>query len=199
MKKLLLILLAIVTIISNVVVAESVILSHEVKIAKIDKVGAIAELGLIGIDEILNDEQQYTHEFYTYDSLSVSKREFWWLVYIVFTESNTESDSSQRKTVYTILNRVASDKFDNDIISVIKAPSQFDGYKLPTWGRWTEANVKNVYEALVKWNIGQLPSEYYEIYLFNDPTKVSSGYVDRYRLRKIVEDGVHTFYGYKED
>ena len=93
------------------------------------------------------------------------------------------------------MNRVAHSGYGRSIIEVITAPSQFSGYDLYSWGNYTERNRQNVFNALVKWNNGELPSEYYDILYFNNPDEVGKGYVNKYNLVPIVVEDGHTYYG----
>ena len=148
---------------------------------------------IMGINKTEVKEKQKL--IYTYDDLNVTEDEFWWLTYLVFTEHNLGSDLSQECVVYTVMNRVTHSGYGRSIIEVITAPSQFSGYSLYSWGNYTERNRQNVFNALVKWNSGDIPSEYYDILYFNNPNEVGEGYVQRYNLVPIVVEDGHTYYG----
>ena len=197
MKKLLLISLVIFTLAQVLSVAQPVLPSHVIEVVKVknelDVIVMADVFEIMGINKVEVKEQEKI--IYTYDDLNVTEDEFWWLTYLVFTEHNLGSDLSQECIVYTVMNRVAHSGYGRSIIEVITAPSQFSGYDLYSWGNYTERNRQNVFNALVKWNNGELPSEYYDILYFNNPDEVGKGYIKKYNLVPIVVEDGHTYYG----
>ena len=130
----------------------------------------------------------------TYDMLGVTESDFWYLVKIVFTEGNMESDYGQRLIVHTVLNRVRDERFPNTIKGVIEQPSQFCGRWVNNWGRYTENNVDNVIKALWDRENGFADeTELAVLYFHNHNVVASRGYARRFGLRKLVVEGNHTF------
>lgn len=152
------------------------------------------------IKEIFDFESQEENELYefkTYESLGVTWKEFWYLVNIVFTESNLESQSGQEAVVITVINRVNHVKFDDDIISVINAPSQFCGRWAKTWGKYTQQNVDSVINALSRIKNGELEDWEKEVLFFHNPEVDSEAYAEKNKLNILKVIGNHIFLGFK--
>lgn len=142
-------------------------------------------------------EEDGRYEFQTYESLGVTEKEFWYLVKICFTESNLENSLGQEAVVITIINRVSHEKFDDDIMNVINAPSQFGGRWVKSWGNYTQENVDNVINALSRVKNGELKDWEKEILFFHNPEVDSNSYADKYGLKILKVIGGHTFLGFK--
>jgi spore germination cell wall hydrolase CwlJ-like protein len=150
------------------------------------------------LDSIQDMEEKHTHEFHTYDSLGVTKDEFWNLVYIVYTESNLESDKGQQLVVHTIMNRVGDSRFADSIVGVIEQPSQFCGRWVDSWGEYTQANVDNVIRALANRIEGKASETELSVKFFHNHNVVASrGYANRFGLEQVVVEGNHTFLDYE--
>lgn len=174
----------------------SVCISYKENIITANKV----ELNLPTIEtmfkiETLEEDTRY--EFQTYESLGVTRDEFWYLVKLVFTEGNLESTEGQEEIILTVLNRVNHAKFDNDIISVINAPSQFGGRWVKSWGNYTQENVDNVINALSRIKNGELADWEKEVLFFHNPEVDSNSYAGKYGLKILKVIGGHTFLGFK--
>jgi spore germination cell wall hydrolase CwlJ-like protein len=150
--------------------------------------------------ESLVTQEQEIPDFFRYEDLGVTEDEFWYLVKIVYTEANMESDKGQQLVVYTILNRVGDDRFADSIKGVIDQPSQFCGRWVDTWGNFTQKNVDNAIQALYNRSIGVASEQQLSVKFFHNHNVVSTrGYADRFGLEVVSVEGNHTFLDYKED
>lgn len=191
MRKLIYMLIPLI-IISNLV---SVCMSYKENIVTVNKV----ELNLPTIEQLFKIktlEEDKRFEFQTYESLGITEEEFWYLVKIVFTEGNLESAEGQEGIVLTIINRVNYEKFDNDIISVINAPSQFGGRWVKSWGSYAQENVDNVINALNRIKNGELKDWEREVLFFHNPEVDSNSYAEKYGLKILKVISGHTFLGF---
>jgi spore germination cell wall hydrolase CwlJ-like protein len=136
-------------------------------------------------------------EIYTYEKLGVTKKEFQYLVNIIFTEANLENSEGQELVVLTIMNRVQHEKFPDDVISVINAPNQFGGRWVKSWGNYTQGNVDNVINALSRIKNGELEDWEKEVLFFHNPEVDSNSYAGKYGLKILKVVGGHTFLGYR--
>jgi hypothetical protein len=146
--------------------------------------------------DMVNEEEKVGFE--TYESLGVTKEEFWYLTYLVFCESQLESSLGQELVVLTALSRTQDSRFPNDIISVINSPYQFGGRWMDSWGSYTQANVDNVISALVRFRDGELDDIEKQILFFHNPEVDSEKYAEKYGLKILMVVGGHTFLGYDE-
>lgn len=141
--------------------------------------------------EIKTDEK---YKFVTYDSLGVSKNEFWHLVWTMAAEARGESYEGRKWVVYTIMNRVSDSRFPNTINEVLTAPNQFSGRRVKNYGVYNPENVQDVIDALTDWNNGLVDKR---VLFFNAYQDVSESYAEDNGLELVKEIGNHRFYKLK--
>lgn len=164
------------------------VLARNIELTDFEGVDAQLSITLL---EIKTDEK---YKFVTYDSLGVSKNEFWHLVWTMAAEARGESYEGRKWVVYTIMNRVADGRFPNTINEVLTAPNQFSGRWVKNYGVYNPENVQDVIDALTDWNNGLVDKR---VLFFNAYQDVSESYAKDNGLELIREIGNHRFYKVK--
>lgn len=175
------------------IAASYLIVLLTVNFAYAEEINFEEQLGLFEVFDFSEELTNDIYKFYTYDDLGVTKEEFKILCRIVFTESNLEDDFGQQLVVHTIMNRVESNKFKNDIDSVVFRKNQFDGINLDSFGDYNMNNVSNVYEALCDRKDRLVEDWVYNIVYFHNPDGVGDSYLSDNEMVEIVTIGNHRF------